>query len=548
MESHAGMQGFRRAKHNPIRAMKGTTVVLAILWVAVWLVPSVHGLQQAQLMPLWLHSLLEMFAVSVAMLLFGVVWNAYSKERSGSMVLIGCAFLAVGLLDIGHILSYKGMPDFITPSGTPKGINFWLAGRLVAALTLLVVALRPWKPLADSSSRYLMLGGSLALTALIFWLGLFHQDLWPETFIEGRGLTHAKVFTEYLIIVILVVAAAVFYLRAQNRPGYDAAAFFSASVISALSEFCFTSYTGVHDIFNLLGHGFKIAAYLFLYRAAFVASVRAPFRQVHIEVAERKAAEEALRVLNQSLEVRVAQRTLQLEQANKELEAFSYSVSHDLRAPLRAIDGFGQILDKNYSEVLDARGHDYLARIRRASQRMGNLIDDMLHLAQISRKEVVRTTVDVTALTHTVAADVAHDEAGRDVAIVIADCMRVEADSQLIRIVLENLLGNAWKFTRRTPAARIEVGMLKDVAGPVIFVRDNGAGFSMEYAHKLFSPFQRLHNSSEFEGSGIGLATVQRIIHRHGGRVWAESSEGKGATFYFSCGPQAMEAREAKHA
>jgi signal transduction histidine kinase len=535
--------GMRRG--YPIRQMARTLAVLIALFLVIRLAPPLHMMQGVYLMPLWMHSFLEMFAIAVALLLFGIVWNAYSHDRPGNMVILGCAFLAVGLIDCAHLLSYKGMPDFITPASPQKGINFWLAARFITALTLLAVALRSWQPLVERSTRYVLLAGSLALTALIYWLGLYQPQWWPETFVEGQGLTDIKIAAEYAIIAILALAALVFYANAKQHPTYDVTSFFCAAGISALSEFCFTAYSSVNDVFNMLGHIFKIAAYLFLYRAAFVASVQEPFRKMYIEVAERKSAEEALRLLNQSLEQRVAQRTWQLEQANKELEAFSYSVSHDLRAPLRAIDGFSQALEKSLGAQLEEKNRDYLGRVRRASRRMGQLIDDMLHLSHISRKEVRKAPVDVTALARDIADDLRQRDPARQVEFAIEEGMRIKADAKLIRIVLENLLANAWKFTSRKAHAKIDVGTGPQDDGKTIFVRDNGAGFDMEYAHKLFSPFQRLHDASEFEGSGIGLATVQRIIDRHGGRVWAEGKEGGGAIFYFSCGQQTEEATHA---
>lgn len=513
--------------------------VLVALFIMIWLSPPLKLLQGVHMMPLWAHTFLETFAIVVAMLLFGVVWHAYSRQHAGNMVILGCAFLAVGLLDFAHVLSYRGMPDFVTPSGPQKAINFWLVARMLAALALLVVALRPWKPLDNSRTRHYLLAASVAFTALVVWVSLFRPELWPDTFIEGKGLTAFKIGAEYAIIAVLAIAAWIFFLNARGKTDYDAVSFFSAAVISALSEFCFTRYGDVTDVFNLLGHLFKIAAYLFLYRAAFVASVKTPFRQLSVEVAERKSAEEALRLLNQSLEQRVTQRTRQLELANRELEAFSYSVSHDLRAPLRAIDGFSQVLENSYAGQLDEKGRDYLGRVRRASHRMGDLIDDILHLSHISRKEVVKEPVDATALALAVADDLRQRDAGRQVEFTIEGDMHVQADPKLLRIVLENLMGNAWKFTSRTANPKIEVGIKQHDGHPAIFVRDNGAGFNMEYAHKLFSPFQRLHGANEFEGSGIGLATVQRIISRHGGRVWAEGSEGAGASFFFTCGPHA---------
>ncbi len=246
-------------------------------------------------------------------------------------------------------------------------------------------------------------------------------------------------------------------------------------------------------------------------------------------------AEDQLRLLNEQLELRIEDRTRQLQAANKELEAFSYSVSHDLRAPLRSIDGFSLVLQKSYQDQLDAKGQDYLGRIRRASQRMGELIDDMLMLSRVSRGKLDPEPVDISKMAREIADGLQSADPARKVMFDIADQIVVEADAKLLRIVLENLLGNAWKFTGKQAAARVELGREERDGMQAVFVRDNGAGFNMDYVHKLFNPFQRLHGMNEFEGTGIGLATVQRIIHRHGGQVWADSKEGEGATFYFSC-------------
>jgi signal transduction histidine kinase len=225
----------------------------------------------------------------------------------------------------------------------------------------------------------------------------------------------------------------------------------------------------------------------------------------------------------------------ELEAANKDLEAFSYSVSHDLRAPLRAIDGFSQALLEDHAAALDERGREHLGRVRAAAQRMGELIDDLLQLSRVSRAELVRAPVDLGALAREVAAELAQREPGRSVSLAIGEGLRAEADRRLARIVLENLLGNAWKFTARRAAARIEVGAGAAADGaPTFFVRDDGAGFDPRYAHKLFAPFQRLHGAAEFPGTGIGLAIVQRIVDRHGGRAWAEGEPGRGAVFWFT--------------
>ena len=224
-----------------------------------------------------------------------------------------------------------------------------------------------------------------------------------------------------------------------------------------------------------------------------------------------------------------------LEQKNREMETFSYTVSHDLRAPLRRIESFGRALAETQADRLDEEGHRYLARIRSCSQDMAQLIDDVLYLSRVARADLRRQEVDLSALAHAIIERLRETDE-RSVDVRIRPGLVAEGDGQLLRIALENLLDNAWKFTRQQAQPRIEIGVTHLPGEPAYFVRDNGAGFDMTYAERLFTPFQRLHLSSEFPGTGIGLATVQRIVNRHGGRIWAEGSVGQGATFLFTLG------------
>ena len=254
--------------------------------------------------------------------------------------------------------------------------------------------------------------------------------------------------------------------------------------------------------------------------------------QVDKSNSELKAAEESLMVLNEQLR----RRTIELTSVNQELEAFSYSVSHDLRAPLTNIDGYASILSGDYASKLDEKGNSYLAKLRAAAKRMNGLIDDMLQLSRVSRSEIQVQAFDLSEIARTIIGRLKLNDPARNVTIAIAPSAPARGDPRLVEIALENLLNNSWKFTSKKAEARIEFGWMSTGGRTVYFVKDDGAGFEMKHADKLFAAFQRLHSTSEFPGTGVGLATVRRIITRHDGEVWAEGEVNKGATFYFTLG------------
>jgi two-component system, NtrC family, sensor kinase len=275
------------------------------------------------------------------------------------------------------------------------------------------------------------------------------------------------------------------------------------------------------------------------------ARLRAQLRRKQFEDENRRIRQELLHKEIEAAQAKAAQDIAEtkaalsgeLERKNKELEAFSYSVSHDLRAPLRSIIGFSQLLIEECSDGLTPRAQDYLRRVIAAGDRMGHLINDMLDLSRVGRADLMRRPVDLSNLSRAVAAELEKQYPEHRVTMAIQEGLTVQADARLMRIAFDNLLGNAWKFTSKNNEGRIEIGSTADPKGRAYYVRDNGVGFDMAYAQRLFGPFQRLHADSEFPGTGIGLATVQRIIDRHGGRVWAEAAVGQGATFFFTLGP-----------
>jgi light-regulated signal transduction histidine kinase (bacteriophytochrome) len=260
------------------------------------------------------------------------------------------------------------------------------------------------------------------------------------------------------------------------------------------------------------------------------------YEKAHQEIRKRAQAEAELRSLNEELEVRVASRTAQLQAAHDELEAFCYSVSHDLRAPLRSIDGFSELLQRSAPDVLNSESLGFLERIRGATMRMSDLIDDLLKLSRLSRQAMNMQDLDMSQMVRDISTEMRSREPTRSIDFDIEEQVTARGDPILIRSALENLIGNAIKFTSKKNHALIQFGQTrKGPGGSVIyFVRDNGAGFDMDYVTKLFGAFQRLHGAKEFPGSGIGLASVQRVIHRHGGRIWARGEVNQGASFYFT--------------
>jgi signal transduction histidine kinase len=330
-----------------------------------------------------------------------------------------------------------------------------------------------------------------------------------EAFAPVRQLRNIFLFVG-IIMTFLGVAAAALISRAIARPVHDLQKGAEAIAAGDLSQ---RVGTVAHDEIGRLSRAFDVMT-----------------ESLQRDIAGRKRAEEEVRALNEDLKHHVRQ----LEESNRELEAFSYSVSHDLRSPLRSIVGFSQALLEDYQARLDAEGRDFLNRIVAATVRMGQLIDDLLKLSRIARMELKREQVDLSSMAATIVARIQEAHPEREAKFVIAPGLTASGDERLLSVVLENLFANAWKFSEKSTATVIEFGANQQGEDTEYFVKDNGAGFDMAYAGKLFSPFQRLHKVEQFSGTGIGLATVKRIISRHGGRVRIEGEVGKGTTVYFT--------------
>lgn len=337
---------------------------------------------------------------------------------------------------------------------------------------------------------------------------------------SGAEALQAVLHTDFAVILLDV--------QMPGISGFEAANLIRQRDKSAQTPIIFLT-AGAQDEVDVL-KGYTLGAVDYLFKPI-VPEVLSSKVQVFVELARKNAQ---LLALSRSFE---AQAKL-LAAANKELESFSSSVSHDLRAPLRSITGFSELLLESNEDKLDETSRGYLERIRKAGQRMGELIDDLLSLARVTRSDLHREHIDLVPVAREIIADLVSAEPGRHVDLVLPDTAFANADPRLIRVVLENLISNAWKFTQRADKARIELGILsRPKQQPVYFVRDDGAGFDPAQIGRLFRPFQRLHTSSEFAGTGIGLAIVERIVSRHGGRVWADSNPGQGAKFSFTLAP-----------
>lgn len=608
-----------------------------------------------------LHNLVELFSVLVAFSIFGVGWFGSKNTTFSWSRTIAGIFLAVGLVDMMHLLSFPGMPPFVTESSTNKGILFWLAGRSLAAMGVLFILLnnQPGVKKIEKHANVLLVG-LLVLIGLLLWAVLRHESALPVMFIPGTGLTLTKKLFEALIALLNLFSVLYLIITSTDRDSQTSmtALLLQVLLLSIFSETIFMAYKSAYDSYNLLGHIYKVLAYILLYRAVFVVAISRPYSILSQAMSELEAAKVDLERSNEKftkafrlipdavaittrehaqildvndgfekvfgyssrdvigrttvdlelwgdpavreqflakiaqtgeihhfqakftrkdgviiegmldsryididgqpsmltmirdiseqthatfmleryrdhLEELVEERTQELRTAYLDMESFSYSVSHDLRSPLRAMGGFAQVLLEDYAGALDDHGRQVLNRIIQNSHNMSTLIDDLLAFARISKHQPEFRLVEMNRVVAKVLESMPQADLAR-YQIGVAPLPKVLGDESMIRQLWVNLLSNAIKYSAPVQNPCIQIDSYPSEEGIVYFIKDNGLGFDMAYVDRLFKVFQRLHPETAIEGTGIGLAIVKRIVDKHTGRVWAIAKPGQGATFYFT--------------
>ncbi len=459
------------------------------------------------------HTVAELFSIVIGFSLFMLIWNSRKIIDNNYLVLVGIAYFFIASIDLIHTLAYKGI-ELFSGYGTNLPTQLWIAARYVESLTLLIAPFY--------ISRKLVPGRILAVylvITLIILLAIFDRAF-PDCYIEGVGLTPFKIISEYLISSILLVAL-IFLLKKRMYFDQEVLKLLVLSIITTIgSELFFTFYIGVFDISNLVGHYLKIISFFLIYKALIETGLSKPY---HLMFRNLKEAETELQ----------KQANL-LEAANNELERFSYSVSHDLRQPLRVIATFSKMLHKDLQDKLDIEANRKFDVIQSNVKKMNQLIEAILSFSLLGGQALNLTIIDYEKLLAAVWQELREINPERKIEMNVSTMAACQGDEIMIKQVFSNLLSNALKFTKDREPARIKVGSEEKTDECVYYVKDNGIGFDMQNADKLFRLFHRLHSEDKYEGTGVGLTFVKRIIERHGGRIWAEAKVNEGAAFYFS--------------
>ncbi|HEY0591380.1 MAG TPA: MASE3 domain-containing protein [Thermoanaerobaculia bacterium] len=454
------------------------------------------------------HTLAEIFSVVIASGVFVIAWSSHRFRDINYLLFLGIGLLAVAAVDLVHALAYKGVGVFAGIS-IDVPTQLWIAGRFLEAATLLGAPLTRGRRLSPGA-----LFAAFSAAAAIFGIAIF-TGAFPSAFTAETGLTPFKIISEYVVCAIFGAALWLLYRAQTDLDPAVKRLIATAIALRIASELAFTLYDDPYAAANTAGHLLKIAAYYLFYKAIIQRAIYEPHAILFRDLQRNEA---------------------ELRHTISELEAFSLGVAHDLRSPIATIRGFAQLLAEDPSLSPEAR--ERLGDIVAGANRMNEIIADMLALGRLERSELREETVDLGALARSAFESLRQRTDCRRVDFVAPERLPIKADPGLARVAVENLISNALKFTSKQESPRIEIGSRRDGDTETFYVRDNGAGFDPARVSRLFSPFGRLHDQSEFAGTGIGLMTVRRIVERHGGTIRAESAPGEGATFYFTFGAE----------
>lgn len=473
-----------------------------------------------------IHTLLEMVTISISASVFFVRWFPSRFTRNPQSLVIGVLFFSLAAIYTVHTLSYSGMPDFLGPNSAALPTYYWILARFTFAFFLVVASFIPREgalSLAKPSVVFSLF--TVYTVASVAIVAEYVNDL-PRLVIPGQGVTDLKIGLEYVIIALLVVASLRFWQWAGRTKRMSYVYLTVGLVIAVFEELAFTLYSSVYDSFNLLGHLFGVASFLFVFLALFRTSIIAPYESL-------EEATKELRKSRDELELRVQERTAELSKSNAELEHFAYVASHDLKSPLTTIGGYLQLLKEESAVGKDPQATKFITTALNNSRRMQEMIDNLLARSRIGKEDMPLASVSMNSAVYQARSNLEAAIADTGAVLTIGQLPKLQADELQMIQLFQNLIDNAIKF-RGKAKPRIEINARKENSEWIFSVRDNGIGFDMKDAVRLFKMYERLDTSNERPGTGIGLSTCKRIVEFHKGRIWAESAPNKGSTFYFS--------------
>jgi signal transduction histidine kinase len=460
------------------------------------------------------HGVVEVFSTMVAFAVFAVGWNSRKFTKTSFFLYIGITYLFVGFIDLFHTFAYSGMgpfPDYDANLPT----QLWIVARYIQSVSLLAILYLRKKRFNEYAVFTFYLLISAIAVASIF------MRVFPVCYVEGVGLTPFKVVSEYVISLILISSIVFLYRSSEDFDISFRRPLYASLFLTVAAELSFTLYVDVYGIANMVGHYFKLLSFIFIYITLVRGSLTDPYHMLFRDLEKSRQEEQ--------------ERADKLTEINEDLEAFTSAISHDIRTPLMVIEANTELLE---GLTKDDKVKRILSDVQNSSRHAIDLVNDLMRLSRISYQELKPEMVDISKAASEIIEELKKSNPTRQVNIKIHEGMEFKCDRELVKIALQNLIHNSWKFTANNQTTEIEIGVVLGTATPTFFVRDNGIGFNLDEASILFEPFKRSERAREFQGTGIGLTIVQRIVNAHSGKIWAQSTPGEGSTFFLTlCNP-----------